>query len=197
MFEIIAGLVLAFFLGSIPFGYIITYIFSKEDIRKVGSGNIGATNVSRKLGIFAGFITFLLDAFKGFLAVWILMLISNYPHYIGFSGVLAVLGHIFTPFLGFKGGKGIATSFGVFLRISPIPALICFLIFTIILFIFKYVSLSSLISSSLFPPIAYFFALNEWFIIYSVCISILIIIKHKENIKRLIEGKELKFGRKR
>lgn len=197
MFEIIAGLILAFLLGSIPFGYIITYIISKEDIRKVGSGNIGATNVSRKLGIKGGIITFLLDAFKGFLAVWILMLINPYPYYIGLAGILAVLGHSFTPFLGFKGGKGIATSFGVFLRISPIPSLICFFIFLIILIIFKYVSLSSLISSSLFPPIAYFFGLNEWLIIYSVCISILIIIKHKENIKRLIEGKELKFGRKK
>lgn len=196
MLDIILLLAFSFLLGSIPFGFIITYIFSKEDIRKVGSGNIGATNVSRKLGLSGGIITFILDSFKGFLSVWIMMSFTQYPYYIGLAGVLAVLGHTFTPFLNFKGGKGISTSFGVFLRISPIPALLCFLIFIIILLIFKYVSLSSLISSSLFPPIAYFFALNDWLIIYSVCISILIIVKHKENIKRLIEGKELKFGRR-
>jgi len=196
MLKIILFLILAFFLGSVPFGYIITYIFSKEDIRKVGSGNIGATNVSRKLGIVGGIFTFLLDSFKGFLAVWILSLVTFYPYYIGTAALLAVLGHMFTPFLSFKGGKGIATSFGVFLKIAPIPALISFLIFIIVLILFKYVSLASLISSSLFPPISYFFHLNEWYIIYSVFICILIIIKHKENIKRLIEKRELKFGRK-
>lgn len=196
MFKIIIFLIIAFFLGAIPFGYLITYLFSKEDIRKIGSGNIGATNVSRKLGLTGGFITFLLDSFKGYLAVWILMMITFYPYLIGLSGLLAVLGHMFTPFLSFKGGKGIATSFGVFLKIAPIPALISLIIFIIVLILFKYVSLSSLISSALFPPVSYFFNINEWFLIYSVCICILIIVKHKENIKRLIEGKELKFGRK-
>lgn len=196
MFEIILGLIFSFLLGSIPFGFIITYIFSKEDIRKTGSGNIGATNVSRKLGFLGGLITFLLDGFKGFLAVWILTMLTNLPYLTGLAGLLSVLGHCFTPFLSFKGGKGIATSFGVFLKIAPVPSLICFTIFVIVLLIFRYVSLSSLISSSLFPPISYFFNLNEWFIIYSVCICILIIFKHKENIKRLIQKKELKFGRK-
>ncbi len=196
MFKIIIFLIFAFFLGAIPFGYLITYLFSKEDIRKIGSGNIGATNVSRKLGLIGGFITFLLDSFKGYLAVWILMMITFYPSLIGLSGLLAVLGHMFTPFLSFKGGKGISTSFGVFFKIAPIPALISLLIFIIVLIIFRYVSLSSLISSALFPPVSYFLNVNEWFLIYSVCICILIIVKHKENIKRLIEGKELKFGRK-
>lgn len=196
MLEIIFALLFSFLLGSIPFGFIMTYLFSKEDIRKIGSGNIGATNVSRKLGFLGGFITFLLDGFKGYLAVWIMMMLTILPYWIGLAGLMAVLGHCFTPFLGFKGGKGIATSFGVFLKISPYPALLCFLIFIIILILFKYVSLSSLISSASFPPLSYFFNINEWFIVYSVCICILIIFKHRENIKRLIEKKEPKFGRK-
>lgn len=196
MFEIITGLLLSFLLGSIPFGFILTYLFSKEDIRKTGSGNIGATNVSRKLGFLGGFITFLLDGFKGYLAVWIMMMITILPYWIGLAGVMAVLGHCFTPFLGFKGGKGIATSFGVFLKLAPYPALLCFFIFVLFLILFKYVSLSSLISSASFPPIAYFLKINEWFVVYSVCISLLIIYKHRENIKRLVEKKEPKFGRK-
>ncbi len=196
MYKIIFALVFAFFLGSIPFGFILTYLFSKEDIRKIGSGNIGATNVSRRLGLLGGILTFLLDFLKGFFAVFIIQNLTPIPYFIGFGSVLAVLGHCYTPFLRFKGGKGVATSFGVFLKISPIPALISLFIFLLVLFIFRYVSFSSLISASLFPPILYFFKVNEGIILSATFISLIIIIRHKENIKRLIKKEEPKVGKK-
>lgn len=191
--QIILGLLISFFLGSIPFGFLITYFYTKEDIRKAGSGNIGATNVSRKIGLFGGFLTFLLDFLKGYFSIFIIKNLTHYPYLIGLAGAFAVLGHCFTPFLRFNGGKGVSTSFGVFFNLAPVPSLICLFVFLFILFSFKFVSLSSIISSTFFPVISYIFKINEWYIAFSVCISILIIFRHRENIKRIIQNREPKI----
>jgi len=194
----------AFLLGSIPIGYVLVRIFCKQDIRSLGSGNIGATNVLRAGGKGLGAATFVLDVLKGASAVllgaWLggllLPMVPNRDLQ-ALAALFAVLGHMFTPWLGFKGGKGVATGFGVFLVAAPWAALSSIALFAVVLAITRYVSLGSIAGAGFFPVFAWFMTTGErpaFFIAVQCAVALLIIIKHHQNIRRLANGTESRFG---
>jgi len=178
----------AFLIGSIPFAYIITKIVTGEDIRDVGSGNPGATNVVRALNLKYGSIVLLLDMAKGFLPV-LLATKSPYPYMVPLIAFALVIGHDYTPFLGFQGGKGVATSLGIFLVLNPVVTFIVVLIFVVITSVFKFVSFGSLLGAVSYPVIAYIMGRTEY-IWVAAGLAALIVYKHKSNIKRLWQGSE-------
>ncbi len=191
----------AYLLGSIPTSVWIGRWFYNTDIREHGSGNAGTTNTFRILGTTPGIIVFIVDIVKGWLAVSLIIFAHHYipetAKYVNFQlllGGLAVFGHIFPIYVGFKGGKGVATLLGVVLAIHPVSALICMGIFAISLLISKYVSLSSMIAGAIFPVliIVIFKETIVSLIIFSIIISILLIITHQKNIVRLIAREENK-----
>ncbi len=186
--------VLAFIIGSIPFGIIIAKA-KGIDLKKVGSGNIGATNVLRSLGKSAALLTLLGDVLKGTAAVAIGRYFGLGPVFEGLCGFCAILGHNFSLFLGFRGGKGVATSFGVLSIYSPQTALFTFIIWLIVVMTTKYSSLGALVSFGLLPLSILFFDHRDKIII-AVLITILIFVRHKDNIKRLLSGTERKMGRR-
>jgi acyl phosphate:glycerol-3-phosphate acyltransferase len=191
---------LAYLLGSIPFGYLLVKIFRKQDIRATGSGNIGATNVARSGAKGLGIATLLLDLGKAFLAVKIAQHIApgNYDLAV-VAAVAAILGHVFPVWLGFRGGKGVASALGIFLALSPASAGCTFAIFLVIFLITHYVSLASIIGSALFPFFGFYFVPYRTPIVIAgfLFIPLLIIIKHHENIRRLLAGTESRFGKKK
>ena len=190
-FVIIAAL--SFFLGSIPFGYVIGKL-KGVDVRKHGSGNIGATNVSRVLGKKWGAFVLFLDALKGAVPVLIVKLLGYPLEYQVLAGFLAILGHCFSPFMKFRGGKGVATGLGVFLVVSPLVTLIAALIFFAVFFTTRYVSLSSIIAALSFPVI--FKVLKSPPPSVSLLLfltAFTVVAKHYQNIKRLLKGEEKKY----
>jgi glycerol-3-phosphate acyltransferase PlsY len=202
----------AYLLGSIPTGYLLVRIFRKQDIRAVGSGNIGATNVLRSGGKGLGAATFLIDMLKGSSAVWLgAYLASTLLPAMGLAApshrnaqavaaLFAVLGHMYPVWLGFKGGKGVATGFGVFLVASPLAALAAICVFFLVLALSRYVSLASIVGSASFPFFAWIFAGGDrpWFFIAVQCaVAFLVIAKHHANIGRLLAGNESRFSFKR
>ena len=207
MIDAIIILVISYIIGSIPTAIIAGKWLKKIDIRKHGSGNAGATNVFRTLGWKAGITVLLIDMFKGFIPVyWIAGLFHQNPDTLIYlqllAGICAILGHIWTIFAGFKGGKGVGTSAGVFLGLAPLALGIALLVFVIIVWLTRYVSLGSILAALTLLIILLLqkFVLNMFVpdILLYVCtvIVILIWIAHKENIKRLLKGDEnkLKFG---
>ena len=198
--------VAAYLLGSIPTGYLLVRLFRHQDIRSVGSGNIGATNVLRTGGKGLGAATFLLDMLKGCAAVWLgewaaaHVLLWAAPRDIeALAALCAVLGHMFPVWLRFRGGKGVATGFGVFLVASPLAALSALAVFAIILALTRYVSLASILSSASFPVFAWLLAEGErspFFFAVEIAVALLIILKHYQNIRRLLAGTESRLGAK-
>ena len=180
--------------GSIPFGIIIATIMGAGDIRKQGSGNIGATNVLRTTGKFGGALTLLLDALKGAVPVLIAKSFWGIDTWTLAIALAAIIGHKYTVFLRFKGGKGVATSLGVLLALWPYIGLISIGIWISSMFIWKYSSLAALISFGLLPAVTAIGEKSISFIIFSVIISSLLFFRHIENIRRLIAGKEGKIG---
>jgi acyl phosphate:glycerol-3-phosphate acyltransferase len=186
--------VIGYILGCFSTAYIVGRVFGNLDIHEHGSGNVGTTNIMRTLGIKAGIITFIGDAFKGVLAVWIGQWIG---HEIGgyICGIAAVIGHTWPIFLKFKGGKGIATSLGTILALQPIIALIMLIVAIGLIALTRYVSLASVGGALAFPIIS---IITKWdnkpLIVFSLLLGFMAVYKHKENIKRLIQGKENKFG---
>lgn len=200
MFLIFILFVIAYLLGSIPTSVWVGKWFYGIDIREYGSGNAGATNTFRVLGWKAGLPVFIFDMLKGFAAVT-LVAFPNISYssnmfilYQLVFGVAAVLGHIFPIFAQFKGGKGVATLLGVVLALSPIPALMAFLIFVIVLLLFKYVSVGSIIAGISYPIIIWFiFPSNPIALkIAAIIMAVLLIITHRKNIIRLLNGTESK-----
>ena len=206
----IATAVIAYLLGSIPFGYILVRAFRGGDVRESGSGNIGATNVARSSAAL-GALTLLLDASKGFLAVaagWLLAASAGHHGetrptlymFASIAAVFAVLGHVFPVWLKFRGGKGVATSVGVFLALAPKTLLLALALFVVLVAAFRYVSLGSIIAAVAFPFIAYglhdYRSSPEIMAAISI-ISALVILKHHENIRRLLAGTENRFALKR
>jgi glycerol-3-phosphate acyltransferase PlsY len=191
---------LAYLLGSIPFGYLLVKIFRHQDIRATGSGNIGATNVARSGAKGLGIATLLLDCGKAFLAVKIAQHIApgNYDLAV-VAAIAAILGHVFPIWLGFRGGKGVASALGVFLALSPAAAGCTFAIFLVVFLITRYVSLSSIVGSAFFPLFGLYFAPVRTPIVIAgfLFIPLLVIIKHRENITRLLKGTESRFGKKK
>jgi len=195
--EIILYIIAAYLVGSIPTSIVLTKLFSKDDIRKSGSGNIGATNATRILGKKFGALTFLGDLLKGFLPVWVGTLIFDSPLFFALIGLAAFLGHIFPVYLKFKGGKGVATAFGIFLCLAPAVILIELLIFVLVAFLWRYVSLASLAASATIPLLMLAFSCETPIILLGVVVAILIFIKHTDNIKRLVSGAENRIDSKK
>jgi|SRR5579859_612771 len=195
----------AYLLGSIPFGLLLGEIFGGEDVRKAGSGNIGATNVARVVGPVAGVLTLLLDAGKGAAAVWLAGRFSNESAVWLMVATLCVLaGHCFPAWLRFRGGKGVATAAGAFLVLCPIAMLGATLLFLLVVIFWRFVSLGSISAAAAMPLLVYFFWAPRHAPPYaitfgSLAAALLIVYKHDGNIQRLVRGDEprFSFGRKK
>ncbi len=199
----IVSLAVAYLLGSIPFGYLLVRFTSGSDIRNTGSGNIGATNVARSGSTSLAVATLVLDALKGWLAVYIAQQLSQ--HYGAFpkgydvaalAGLFAVLGHMFPIWLGFRGGKGVATALGVFFALTPFVAFMLVAIFAAVFAFTRYVSLASLVAAVCYPVLAILTDGKHRLVVDLVYIAIplLVILKHSGNIARLRAGTEPKFS---
>ncbi len=189
-----------YLVGSIPFGLIITKMAGYGDIRKIGSGNIGATNVLRTGNKTLAFLTVLCDAFKAGVAAYVAAKVVAAPYAVTSSliaGSFGVLGHNFPVWLKFKGGKGVASTFG-FILMTCWPVAICALgIWLIMAFAFKYSSLAALTAAAAVPFLAYFLAPTAEYIIFYTAIAVLVILRHHANIKRLLNGEESKIKLKK
>jgi len=212
MLKIVIAAIVAYLLGSIPFGYILMRIFRGTDVRLTGSGNIGATNVARSAPAL-GLVTLFFDGGKAFIAVMIARLIAlsnpgaaphdsfatNVASMAGLAAFCAIAGHIFPVWLKFRGGKGVASGVGGFLAIIPKIVLVALVIFAIILLAFRYVSLGSIIGVASMPIVAY--AAHSYYdslllLAFITASSLLIIARHHQNIGRLLAGSEPRLGRK-
>jgi glycerol-3-phosphate acyltransferase PlsY len=201
----ISALILAYLCGSIPTAVWIGLAFFDIDVREYGSGNAGATNTFRVLGKKAGVPVMCLDILKGWTA-------TNLAYFIGVSttgaynsiaytnfalalGIAAVMGHLFPVFAGFRGGKGIATLLGMILAIHLQAALLCVIVFIVVLLITRYVSLSSIMAGFTYPiGVTFVFPSNKSIVIYGMCMFLLILVTHQKNIERLLKGKESKVN---
>jgi glycerol-3-phosphate acyltransferase PlsY len=186
-------ILLAYLCGSIPFAYIVAKANGKVDIRTVGSGNSGATNVFREIGKGAGAITLTADVLKGFIPVYFATFIDNSFIYSVAVAAAIMSGHMFTIFLKFKGGKGVATGLGVFSAIMPLPSLIALSIFGLVFVLSRYVSLGSICAVISLPLTSYFLGYGAKPVIFTSAAAFLIIYRHRTNIKRLIEKSENKL----
>lgn len=207
-FAIVA--VIAYLLGSIPFGYLLVRAFRGSDIRQTGSGNIGATNVARSSPIL-GAVTLLLDAAKGFVAVCVAAALAARSQPAGSSSVYsamalaafaAVLGHMFSIWLGFRGGKGVATGVGAFVAIVPKAVLVAICVFAALVALFRYVSLGSIVAAAALPACIYLLYVHPGAPMDSVlgaamASSLLIIARHHQNISRLLAGTEHRLSLRR
>lgn len=194
--KMIFVVVLAYLIGSIPTGYLIVKKLKGIDIRQTGSGSTGATNVKRVLGTKWFFTVMLLDALKGFIAVSIAVNYFNFISCIGLAPVLAataaIVGHSKSVFLGFTGGKSVATGVGTILALCWPVGLCIAAIWGIITYVSKYVSLGSVVAISLAPILMNMFDQNVYYICFAALGAVYVVLMHKENIKRLLEGKENK-----
>ncbi|MBP6890580.1 MAG: glycerol-3-phosphate 1-O-acyltransferase PlsY [Veillonella sp.] len=184
--------ILAYLIGSIPSGLIIGKLIFGTDVRQYGSKNIGATNTYRVLGLKAALPVFLCDAAKGMIGVG---LFHGTPSTMILGGILAMVGHNWSVFLGFKGGRGVATGLGVLIMLSPIVSAICFAVWAVIVYFTKLVSLGSIIAAALVPILMFTFGESVWFIGFGGLAALFVIVRHRENIVRLLQGKELKVER--
>jgi glycerol-3-phosphate acyltransferase PlsY len=192
----------AYLLGAIPFGLILVRLVRGEDVRLTGSGNIGATNVTRLGGAKLGITTLLLDAAKGYLAVRFAVVVSSSASAVDIglaaavAALCAILGHVFPVWLKFRGGKGVATAVGAFLAVAPRAVLVVFAVFLVVVVIFRYISLGSIVASAIFPALAFLLyrgSSSPAGLAVMLAASLLIILKHKANIKRLLNGTENRF----
>ncbi len=185
-------LVGAYLLGSVPTGLLLAKA-AGVDIRATGSGNIGATNVYRTLGRSVGIATLVGDCLKGLLPVLAAKYLGMTDLWVALAGLAAFLGHVYTIVLGFKGGKGVATALGVFLGISPLAVLIALGIFVAVVATSRYISLGSITAAAAMPPIVALLDGRPPLVVVTVVIALLVIWKHRENIRRLRAGTENRF----
>ena len=187
--ELILIISICYFLGSIPFGLILTKVFLKKDIRKVGSGNIGATNVLRTGNKTIGYLTLIFDVLKAVIPVLYIKL--NFPEFVYISSLSVFIGHVFPAWLKFRGGKGVATYLGILFSINYILGIVFIISWLIIFIISKYSSLGSILASLIIPIFIFFNTKfeNEYFFII---MFVLILFTHRENVKRLINKEESK-----
>lgn len=201
------GLLVAYLIGSIPSAVWVGRTFYNTDVREYGSGNAGATNTFRVLGKKPGIVVLLMDVIKGFLAVKLAYILGDYdsksPEFIDFELALAVcglLGHIFPVYVGFRGGKGVATLLGILIAIHPEAAFFCALAFIVTLYFTGFVSMSSMVSGITFPVvIMVFYSTNSSINIFSLAVAILILVTHQRNIERILNKEEsrVKWYKKR
>lgn len=205
----LAAVIIAYLLGSINFAVIFANIFLKKDVRELGSGNAGTTNVMRTAGFLPGALTFICDVLKGFAACFIgkAIFIYAYPDtlpwiYVAYMcGVACMLGHVFPIFFRFKGGKGVATSVGIFAVCCPIAIVIGLTVFALMTLITRIVSLSSLVATVTVISLSIVFYNSEANIVLpallSITMGLIVFLKHKDNIKRLAKGEEKKISVRR
>jgi len=197
----VAALVLAFLLGSVPVSYLIARFVGRVDLAETGSGNVGAANVYRALGLRWAFLAFLGDALKGLapalVAALVLKAQPRADWWIAGAGLCAVLGHLFPPWLGFRGGKGVATSFGVMLALAPTAAGIAFAVWAAALAVSKIMSLSSLAGALALPVLTWFFSDEPAFRLLALALAAIVFISHHENLRRLLRGEEKPLARKK
>ena len=185
--------IVAYLLGSIPNGLVFGKLIWQVDLREHGSHNIGATNAWRTLGKGPGFLIFLLDFFKGFISVWLGSVMAGTPMAMVLAGICAIIGHSCSVFLKFKGGKGVAPGLGVIVMLMPLPALIVFAVWLLIVKISGYVSLGSIIAAALVPILAWLQGYAMEYTVFGLLAAAFVIVRHKANIIRLLNGSESKI----
>ena len=184
------ALLLSYLFGSIPNGLWLCRALWHVDLRQHGSHNIGATNAWRTLGKGPGFLVFFLDMLKGLLAVWLGEMLVGTPLVMILCGVLAIVGHSLSLFLRFHGGKGVATGLGVILMLMPKVTVIVFLVWLLLVLATRYVSLGSIVAAALVPVLALVFGYPALYVVFGVLAAALIIVRHRSNITRLLNGTE-------
>ena len=193
----------AYLLGSIPFGLLLAKLFSGADVRNVGSGNIGAANVLRAAGPVAGILTLVLDAAKGAAAIFLAARLSNHSAtWMMIAGLCVLAGHCFPIWLGFRGGKGVATAAGVFLGLCPLALFAAVILFVLVVLYWRFVSLGSISAAAAMPLLMYFFwaphhAPPHIITFGTLAATLLIIYKHDANIQRMVQGDEPRFSFRR
>lgn len=192
---IILIIISAYIIGSIPFSLLVGKFMAGIDIRQSGSGNIGATNVLRTLGTGGAILALLGDLLKGLVATWLGMLVGG-PGLAAICAILVIIGHCYSVFLAFKGGKGVATSAGIMLYLMPKVVVILLVTFVIVVALSKYVSLGSITVATLFPVMAVLLSYSNVYIIMSFVMAIIVVFQHRENIERLRNGRENRIGQK-
>ena len=186
-------IILSYFFGAIPSGVWIGKIFKNIDVRDYGSKNSGATNSYRVLGAKLGIAVLIIDVLKGFIPLYIASKFNLKYNDLVILGLVAILAHTFSCFISFKGGKGVATSLGVFLFLIPVITLILLVIFILVVYFTKYISLGSITAAFLLPIFTFFTHRDTYLFTLSVVIAIFVIYRHKTNISRLLSGTENKF----
>lgn len=186
---------MAYLVGSIPFAFIFVRYVTGRDVRREGSGNVGATNALRAAGWKVGVTVTILDIAKGSLAVWAMMVFNPESAWLAASMLAVVAGHCFPPWLLFRGGKGVATGFGAFLVIAPLSAAAAFGVWIVMLGLFRWVSLASMTATASFPVLLQIVDSPDWITLLSVAAAaILIILRHHSNIRNLATGEEQRLG---
>ena len=193
MAVIVVLIVLAYILGSVPSGYVLGKL-AGVDVRNIGSGNIGATNVARAIGKWQGAVTLVADAAKGFLPVLIATQLAFDPYAIAGTAMAAFLGHLFPLFLKFQGGKGVATAAGALLAIAPLATLVLLALFVLVVCWSRIVSLGAMATAVVAPLVLWFFHHQPAIIGMGVFLAVMIVLRHQDNIQRLRAGTEPRFG---
>lgn len=188
------ALALVYLVGAVPVGYLVARLAGGVDIRRHGSGNIGATNVLRTLGKGPAAVTFAGDAAKGWLAVWLAEAIGPELWWGAAGAVLAIVGNCWSVFLGFRGGKGVATGLGAFLRLVPLATLPAILVWAIVALTFRYVSLASLTASACLPIGVLLLGYPVQALVATVAALLIVMARHRDNLARLVAGTERKLG---
>ncbi|MEO5763367.1 MAG: glycerol-3-phosphate 1-O-acyltransferase PlsY [Vicinamibacteria bacterium] len=184
-------------LGSIPFSFIVARLFGVKDVRTVGSGNVGATNVMRSAGKGPGILALILDGSKGAAAVVAARALGASEMEVCVAGLCAMIGHLYPVWLGFRGGKGVATGAGLFIPLAPTALGISFVVFLLTIAISRFVSLASIVASVSLPISVYFFGQSQAVAMTALIAALMVIAKHHANIGRLMQGAEPKLGAKR
>lgn len=184
--------VAAYLLGSVPTGLLLGKLYG-IDVRNTGSGNIGATNLYRTVGRKVGILTLIGDCLKGMIPVLLVSYAGFSFEYAAWVGLAAFLGHVYTVFLKFKGGKGVATALGVFLAISPLAVSIALTVFVLLVLKWRYVSLGSVAAAAVMPAAVYFLDGRGELVVVTLLIAAVVIVKHHQNISRLLAGTENRF----
>lgn len=191
---LLPALLAAYLVGAIPTGVLLTRLTGAGDVRQAGSGNIGATNVYRVAGRRLGILTLVGDALKGLLPVLLALQVGDFPPTgVALTAATAFLGHCYPVYLGFKGGKGVATALGIFLVLSPLAVLGAVVVFAALLWKWRYVSLASICAAAATPLFVYLAERSVPLLLATVFISAMVIVRHRGNIERLLDGSENRF----
>ena len=193
------GLAIAYLIGAVPFGYLLVKLLRGGDVRASGSGNIGATNVLRTSGRTLGIVTLILDIAKGFVAVWIMAVLTDHSMFWTSLAALAVMaGHAFPVFLGFQGGKAVASFIGAFLYLAPLPLAAVLILFVAVVAVTGYISLGSIMAAAAFPIGVWIVMHPGWeLVLVAIIAGAFVVYRHKSNLERIRAGTENRFSWKR